>query len=67
MPAHTALRTVLSGPYDTLGDMHITGPKTLRSKREDKEMMRRAKSELFGDMTNSLDLIPIPSDLHGEK
>ena len=63
VPAKIA--SVLEGPYNTLRDMHITGPKTVKSKKEDKAMARQLEGMMWGDLAGKGDWIKIPGVTSG--
>jgi hypothetical protein len=60
------IASALEDPYHTLRDMHITGPKTVRSKKEDKAMARQLEGRMWGDLAGRGDWFKIPGVSGGE-
>ena len=56
----SALTTALEGPYNTLRDMHLTGPKTVKSKKEDKALPRGLAGVMMGDFAGKGDWLRLP-------
>ena len=58
VPAKVA--STLADPYHTLRDMHITGPQTVRSKKDDKAMARQLEGKMWGGLAGKGDWFKIP-------